>query len=294
MRLLLVVDYWGYTKGLARNTVSQYISSTKTHYTQQEVFGHKPAAVWQEKGKHHPLLSAALKGIPPKHRQETMKVDADWFKDGFLHSWSTLEYVAVTFIYSWMLRICEATLKAETAHTVMWSMVKFKIKIPNGGMQEMQGRELRTTPCDMVELDMDTRKHQEQAREMPGRMNMRHIPDPSQGATTWQGMCQATMLQGWALMRPGQEISGMESDQTSVGTPWRHATTADPIRREQRTQEASATRPRTQRENVSPCVTTQRHYSCSQLQGARLQSSAVSPHRPQRLEDHATIHTPWD
>ena len=129
-----------------------------------------------------------------------MKVDADWFKDGFLHSWSTLEYVAVTFIYSWMLRICEATLKAETAHTVMWSMVKFKIKIPNGGMQEMQGRELRTTPCDMVELDMDTRKHQEQAREMPGRMNMRHIPDPSQGATTWQGMCQATMLQGWALL----------------------------------------------------------------------------------------------
>mmetsp|Transcript_24224 Transcript_24224/g.45066 ORF Transcript_24224/g.45066 Transcript_24224/m.45066 type:complete len:97 (-) Transcript_24224:905-1195(-) len=60
MRLLLVVDYWGYTKGLARSTVSQYISSTKTHYIQQEVFGLKPAAVWQEKGKHHPLLSAAL------------------------------------------------------------------------------------------------------------------------------------------------------------------------------------------------------------------------------------------
>mmetsp|Transcript_24223 Transcript_24223/g.45056 ORF Transcript_24223/g.45056 Transcript_24223/m.45056 type:complete len:230 (-) Transcript_24223:184-873(-) len=117
-----------------------------------------------------------------------------------MHSWSTMEYVAVTFIYSWMLRIGEATLKAETAHTVMWSMVRFKIKIPRGGMREMQGRELRTTPCDMVELHMDTRKHQELAREMPGRTNMRRIEDPSQGATTWQGMCQATMLQGWALL----------------------------------------------------------------------------------------------
>jgi hypothetical protein len=197
MRLLLVVDHWGYTEGLSRNTVSQYLSSAKTHFIQDRAVIEEPSPVWGVKGVLHPLVSAAIKGVPQKRPTAKMQVDTQWFKDGFENCWMRAEFVAIAFIHGWMLRISEAT-ETESAHTIKWSMVHFKVQTTEG-FRPLAGQELRRRSCDMVELAPETRKHQEVAREMPGRMNTRHIQDPSQGASTWQDMCQATILQGWAL-----------------------------------------------------------------------------------------------
>ena len=166
----------------------------------EEAAWRTPSPAWREKGVLHPLVSVAIQGIPNNKPKTKMEVDTDWFQDGFEHTWTPAEYFAVTWIYGWMLRISEATEQANTNHTITWAMVKFKKQIPRGGMTMLTPNELRSRPCDMVELDPESRKHQEFARDIPGRMNTRHIQNPAQGVTTWQNMCQATLLQGWALM----------------------------------------------------------------------------------------------
>ena len=95
----------------------------------EEAAWRKPSPAWKEKGVLHPLISTAIQGIPNNKPKTKMEVDSDWFKDGFTNTWTTAEYFAVTWIYGWMLRICEATEQANTNHTITWAMVKFKKQI---------------------------------------------------------------------------------------------------------------------------------------------------------------------
>jgi hypothetical protein len=139
-----------------------------------------------------------LKAIPIHDRPIRKFLSHEWIEDGFRNCWNTAEYVAIAFLYGWILRVGEGCKPLEQ-HIITWSMVTFYLCDLYGDRTVMPMTALRTSPCDMVELNLHSRKYQEVARRIPGRVNTCHLPDPAKGTTTWCGLCMATLLQGWAI-----------------------------------------------------------------------------------------------
>jgi hypothetical protein len=158
-----------------------------------------------------------LKSIPSRHREVKRLFSLNWIKDGFENCWNTVEYVAIAFLLGWVLRVgegCDMTSK----HQITWSMIHFSIQTDNvwGPLPMTQ---LRTQPCDMVELKQHSRKYQEEPRLMPGRVNMCHLADPSLGAITWCHLCMPTLLQGWAIMNDVDHLSATQLASRPVLAP---------------------------------------------------------------------------
>jgi hypothetical protein len=154
-----------------------------------------------------------LKSIPIRHRPVKQLLTREWIKDGFDRCWTITEYVAIAFLLGWMLRVGEGCNQFDR-HIITWSMIHFSICV-NGQWQPLPMTQLRTTPCDMVELCQTSRKYQEEPRLMPGRLNTCYLDDPSTGTTTWCHLCMPTILQGWAI---DNAIDRM-SDQTLATRP---------------------------------------------------------------------------
>jgi hypothetical protein len=218
LRLLVVLDALGHDQGLSRGTVSDYLTSTKHHYTVDRQFvDGTPASVWGSKGHNHPLVTMMLKSIPVRHRAIKRLLSPAWIKDGFDRCWNPLEYVAIAFLLGWILRVGEGC-DMTSAHHITWSMVHFSIQT-NDVWGPLPMTQLRTRPCDMVELKQQSRKYQEEPRLMPGRINMCHLDDPSLGATTWCHLCMPTLLQGWAIMNDVDHLSATQLASRPVLAP---------------------------------------------------------------------------
>ena len=211
----MFLDHLGHEEGLARQTVSAYLSNVKHHYTTElSLFG-PPSSVWGPKGSRHPLITLTLNAIPRHERPPRMFLSHKWIKDGFDHCWSTTEYVAIAFLYGWILRVGEGCKPLES-HIITWSMVTFYVSDLDGERSVLPMADLRTRPCDMVEVHLHSRKCQEEARRLPGRINTCHLADPSKGTTTWCGLCMPTLLQGWAIDNNIDRLSSATVDKRPV------------------------------------------------------------------------------
>ena len=198
-RLLLVAHHMGHVQNLAQATVSNYMSSAKNHYLLVSSLFTHISPVWGPKGKNHPLLSMLIRSIPYRHRPQKMILTPAWLHDGFVRCWSQQEYVAIVFMRDWMLRSGEACDTDWNGHLLMWSMVTFSVNTSSDIWVPLPLSDLRTTPCDMVTVRPDSRKFQDEPRDMPGRINFTHLQDPTLGVTTWCNLCTASLLQGWAI-----------------------------------------------------------------------------------------------
>ena len=213
-RLLIILHELGHVKGLDRNTCSQYFTSAKTEaLTLQELTTASPISpAWGTKGKHHPLISRAIASIPKNSPKPHGIITKKWIKYGFSHKiWSITEYVAISFISNWMLRVGEAALPQEK-HIITWSMIKFYFISSSNEMIPMPLDQLNKTPCHMVTLTLHSRKKQPVARHLPGRVNFANFSDPSKGCTEWCDLCIATILQGWAIYNNIWQLTQEELD----------------------------------------------------------------------------------
>lgn len=201
-----MIDTLGHEEGLSRGTVSEYLTSAKHHYTVDSgLVGASVSSAWGILGHNHPLVTLMLKSIPVRHRPVKQLLTHDWIKDGFTRCWTTTEYVAIAFLLGWLLRVGEGCNQFDR-HTITWSMIRFSISV-NGQWVPLPMTQLRTTPCDMVELCQSSRKYQEEPRLMPGRLNTCYLDDPSVGTTTWCHLCMPTLLQGWAISNAIDQMS---------------------------------------------------------------------------------------
>jgi hypothetical protein len=198
-RLLVVVHHLGHIQHLARDTVSNYMSSAKYHYTLVTGLFGAVSTVWGPKGKNHPLVSMLLQSIPYRHRPCKTILSFPWIHDGFLRTWTPHEYVAIALMRGWMLRSGEACATAWNGHLLMWSMVRFRIHIHHDIWSDLPMSQLRTRYCDLVELHPDSRKFRTEPSTMPGRVNITHLADPATGLDTWNNLDMASILQAWAI-----------------------------------------------------------------------------------------------
>ena len=209
-RLILILYELGHVKNLDRNTCSQYLTDAKMEaMALQDLTSQTVSPAWGIKGKHHPVISRTLASIPKKSPKTHGIVTKEWIKFGFFNTWTVTEYVAIAFIFSWMLRIGEAALPQEE-HIITWSMVVFYFISSSNEMVPMTMQQVMTIPCHMVTLHLHSRKKQPQARHLPGRVNFARLTDPSQGCSTWCDICIATILQGWAVQNRIDQFSDSE------------------------------------------------------------------------------------
>ena len=211
-RLVMVIHTLGQDEGLSRGTVSDYLTSAKHFYTETISLFTPVSAAWGTKGVHHPHVTLALRAVPDKHRLPRMLLSPAWIQDGFRHCWTTWEYVAIALMYGWLLRVGEACPQLYQHHTMTWEMVTFY----DDNDQPLPMRALRTQPCDLVGLQLASRKHQEHARLMPGRTSNHIIQDPRHGATSWCNLCMATILQGWAILNNIDRMTPVQLAQRPV------------------------------------------------------------------------------
>jgi hypothetical protein len=151
-----------------------------------------------------------LRSIPTRHRPPKRILTSEWIHDGFTRCWTTQEYVAIAVMLGWMLRNGEACETAWSDHLLMWSMVDFRIHIHTDVWESLPMSDLRTRCCDMVVIHLPSRKFQPEERDMPGRVNVTHLADPSKGTTTWCHLCMASILQGWAIQNDIDVMSPSE------------------------------------------------------------------------------------
>lgn len=197
LKLMYIIDQLGHVEGLARGAVSNYLSSAKRHYTVTMLLLGAPSPAWRSHGQTHPLVAATIAGIPLSTRPPRMILTTEWLRSGFEDCWTNEEWMAICFMYGWMLRIGEGC-KPETEHILRWRHVSF---------YHMEGTEYRRLPMtaigqvrsDAVDLQFDSRKHQERSRLVPGRTNTGHITALDRGTLEWSGLCMVTLLQGWAI-----------------------------------------------------------------------------------------------
>jgi hypothetical protein len=215
LRLLTVVHHWGHEQCLARGTVAQYVTNTKHHYLVDRLPFGDPSPAWGDKSHHHPLVAQLLHSIPERHRPLSRIVTTDWIKDGVEHCWTTEEFVAIAFILGWILRVGEATETADTQHLATWGMLSFQI-YREGQWRPLPMADLQSTPCDMLELHLLSRKYQHGPRLMPGRINTCHLRDPSQGTTQWCHLCLPTILQAWAITNRIDRLSQTARDRRPI------------------------------------------------------------------------------
>ena len=215
LRLLVVIDHLGNERGLARATVSNYFSGAKYHYLLAHSLDNTPPpAAWGGPGVHHRLVTMALKAIPERKRPVRMILSAAWIEDGFRNCWTTTEYVSIAFLYGWVLRGGEGCDFLQ-GHIITWSMIAFYVW-KNEQLHEMPMTDLRTTPCDQMDLHQDSRKYQHGPRLMPGRVNTCHLADPARGALDWCHLCMPTIMQGWAILNNIDHMSQAERERRPV------------------------------------------------------------------------------
>ena len=215
-RLILVINTLGHDEGLARATVSQYLSSAKFHYVNIEGVVHGASSVWGDSDKRHPLVKMAVKAIPERLRTPKMLLPLEWFEAGFHNCWTTAEFVAISFILGWLLRVGEAC-NVQEAHIITWSMLRF-YAYRGRKLQLMCMSDLSVIPCDLLELHQESRKHQEHARPMPGRINASRLTDPSRGLSQWCNLCIPTIMQAWAIQCRIHTFTPQELTSTPVLT----------------------------------------------------------------------------
>ena len=198
LRLVLVVDYMGHEKGLARSTVTTYLSNIKHHYTSSILMPQPPSPAWGAPKSRPALLTLAVKSVPEHKRVVPRFLTKDWIHYGFLNCWTTFEYVAIAFLYGWMLRVGEGTNLIQD-HIVTWSMVTFYEFNKDDDIVIQPLSTLSSRPCYMVMIAPHSRKKQDKCRPIPGRVNFTHLADPATGIYQWCNLCICTLLQGWAI-----------------------------------------------------------------------------------------------
>lgn len=215
LRILVVLHTLGHVEKLDRGTVSNYLTGAKHHYTITRALFATVSPIWGPQGTLHPMITMMLKSIPHRHRPAKLLLTPGWIHEGFTHCWTTQEFVAIALMFGWMLRSGEVCDVSWTEHLITWSMVTFSLHDHSDSDTDdhwhlMPMHLLRTTPCDMVDLNQASRKYQQEFRPTPGRINVCHIADPSLGATTWNHLCMATILQGWAILNDVDHMTSSE------------------------------------------------------------------------------------
>jgi hypothetical protein len=220
-RILLVLNKMGHEQGLSRSTVSQYLTGVRHHYAvvlssldPQQQLSH----VWGTPGHRHPLVAMMIKSIPEKHRPPKKVLSMEWIEDGFHNCWTQEEYVAITVLLGWVLRGGEGC-DPNMIHTITWSMVQFSVMDADDSCRPLQMTDLRSTPCDMVELLPTSRKYQDEPRPMPGRINMTHLKEPVTGLDQWCELCMPTILQAWAIKNEVDRLTPTERKSRPVFAP---------------------------------------------------------------------------
>ena len=188
----------GHEKGLARNTVSTYLSNVKHHYTSSIFLPQPPSAAWGVPKTRPTLLKLCVQSIPEHKRAIPRFLTKTWIRDGFENCWTTMEYVAIAFLYGWMLRIGEGTNPFED-HIITWGMVTFYELDVNENIVVQPLSTLPDRPCYMVVVQPHSRKYQEHSRPLPGRVNFTHLIHPMDGIYQWCNLCMCSLLQGWAI-----------------------------------------------------------------------------------------------
>jgi hypothetical protein len=200
IRLLVVTHHFGHIQLLARNTVSNYMSSAKYYYTLVSGLFGAISPIWGPKGHNHPLVTMLIRSVPLRHRLPKMILTHDWIHDGFNRTWTTQEYVAIALMRGWMLRSGEACATTWNGHLLMWSMVHFRIHIGHDLWQDLPMSQLRSRHCDVVDIYPVSRKFRDEPSTMPGRINFTRLADPSTGLSSWNNLDMATILQAWAIL----------------------------------------------------------------------------------------------
>ena len=209
LRIILVADVMGHEHCLSRDTVDSYLSHVKHFYLTDLSLPQPPSRAWGAKGERHPLLRQTIQAIPEAIHKPQIFLTSKWIKHGFEHCWSETEYVAIAFLYGWILRAGEGCKPLED-HILTWSMVKFYVVDEEGSEMTLPFSKLTEHICDMVRIFPESRKYQSHSRPLPGRVNKTHLKNPAAGTTTWCNLCMPTLLQGWAIRNKIHTMSRLE------------------------------------------------------------------------------------
>jgi hypothetical protein len=205
LRLLTFVDYLGYTLKLKQETAKQYYSGAKQtqlksmEYLMDDTLHEGP---WYPVGSNHPLVALALSLLPVGATTEGFAIPIEWIEEGW-YEWSRHQYVSISVIFGFVARKCEFLLSPTPEHQAKWGMVVFqKVDLIAGTCERMTRHEIMKTPCGMVSINLDSRKHQKKGRvrPQPGRLNTSHLEDPSTGLDEYRGGDVATELQAWFIL----------------------------------------------------------------------------------------------
>lgn len=143
-----------------------------------------------------------IHSIPNRPRKPKQLLSIQWIQDGFNRGcWTIQEYVAIALMLGWMLRTAEVCNTQWNGHLLTWNDITFLCSSPTSEWLPLPMADLRTVPCDIVHLQPQSRKFQEQTGThiMPGRVNTCYLVNPSQGLTQWTDLCMATIIQAWAI-----------------------------------------------------------------------------------------------